>query len=181
MDLERIEQKRIKIISPEEKDMSGITKVFYEAWLDTYPNKEVGVTREDIEHKFKDRFKPEELEKRWEMIKNNPEAKMFIAKDDDMVVGVAIAVVHPDSNQLQAIYILPEYQGKNIGGRLWKEAKRYFDQKKKCIVHVATYNKKAIGFYEKIGFKDNGKRWTDEKTRMKSGSIIPEMEMELNF
>jgi hypothetical protein len=44
-------------------------------------------------------------------------------------------------------------------------------------VEVATYNSNAIAFYKKLGFIETGRRFTNEKTRMKSGSIIPEMEM----
>jgi ribosomal protein S18 acetylase RimI-like enzyme len=81
---------------------------------------------------------------------------------------------------LQAIYVLPEYQGRGVGKALWNEIRKNFDPKRKTIVNVAIYNIKAISFYEKLGFKDTGKRWQDETFKMKSGSRIPEMEMELN-
>jgi ribosomal protein S18 acetylase RimI-like enzyme len=44
-------------------------------------------------------------------------------------------------------------------------------------VEVATYNANAIRFYEGLGFVDTGKRMSDPKFTMKSGAIIPEMEM----
>ncbi len=37
----------------------------------------------------------------------------------------------------------------------------------------------AIRFYEKLGFVDAGKRWKDEKRKMRSGAPLPEMEMVL--
>ncbi len=66
-----------------------------------------------------------------------------------------------------------------MGLKLWEQAQELMDSSLLTIVQVATYNKKAIKFYEKLGFKDNGNRHENEKTRMKSGAIIPEMEMEL--
>ena len=84
-----------------------------------------------------------------------------------------------DKNQLQAIYVVPEYQRKGVGKLLWKEAQKYFDEGKDIVVEVATYNSNAIAFYKKLGFVDTGKRFSDEKFKMKSGNLIPEMEMEL--
>jgi hypothetical protein len=45
------------------------------------------------------------------------------------------------------------------------------------VVEVATYNTNAIKFYERLGFVDTGKRISDPKLMMKSGAIIPVMEM----
>lgn len=86
---------------------------------------------------------------------------------------------YADKNQLQAIYVLPEYQHQGIGTMLWQALCKSFDVSMPTIVQVATYNKQAIVFYEKLGFTDTGKRWQDDKFRMKSGVVIPEMEMEI--
>jgi ribosomal protein S18 acetylase RimI-like enzyme len=101
----------------------------------------------------------------------------YCNKEGDKVVGVCRVVNHPDKNQLQAIYVLPEYQGRGVGRMLWEEAQKYFDIEKDTIVHVADYNEKAIGFYKKVGFVDTGKRFSEERYKMKSGAIISEMEM----
>mgnify|MGYP001565048009 CR=1 FL=1 len=169
----------IKIISPEKKDTLGVVQVLYKTWLDTYPNKEFGITREDIEEHFRAGLTNEGLAERWEKIKNDVGSKTLIAKNGDLVVGVITIVFHADKNQLKLIYVLPEYQGQGIGKQLWEEIKKYFDISKKCIVQMVTYNTKAINFYKKLGFKDTGKRWNDEKRKMKSGAMLPEMEMEL--
>jgi ribosomal protein S18 acetylase RimI-like enzyme len=78
------------------------------------------------------------------------------------------------------IYVLPEYQGKGIGKLLWNELSKYLDINKETFVEVATYNENAIKFYEKLGFVDTNKRFTDERFRMRSGGIIPQMEMKLH-
>lgn len=172
-------EKEIKIVSPEEKDMLGIEQLLYKTWLETYPNEKLGITREDIEDRFKGKFTEEAMKKRWEKVQKDSQTNRLIAKDGEIVVGFISITSHPDSNQLQAIYVLPEYQNRGVGKKLWNETQKYFDHAKKSLVQVATYNTNAINFYEKLGFKDNGKRWEDEKAKMKSGSNIPQIELEM--
>jgi len=62
----------------------------------------------------------------------------------------------------------------------WTKIQEFFAKDKKTIVQVADYNDKAIAFYQKLGFVDTGKRFTNEKHKMPiSGNCIPEMEMEI--
>lgn len=168
----------IKITIAEPKDVRGIQEVFYKTWLATYPNEEHGITVDDIEHFFKDSFTDGALASRAEKIAHPPEGNtLFLAKEDERVVGLCRTVLSEKENRLQAIYILPKYQGKGIGKMLWNEACTIFRSENDIVVEVAAYNAKAISFYGKLGFVDTGKRWSNEKFRMKSGAIIPEMEM----
>jgi ribosomal protein S18 acetylase RimI-like enzyme len=154
--------------------------VFYRTWLTTYPNAEAGITVEDIQDRWKDRNAPERLaRRRAEIEKNDPNQKFIVATDDDKVVGVCVATKNDDVGRLNAIYVLPEYQGQGIGRLLWNEVKRFFDPNKDIVVGVATYNTDAIGFYTKLGFVDSGHRYTDDRFKMKSGTAIPEMDMVL--
>jgi ribosomal protein S18 acetylase RimI-like enzyme len=162
-------------------DVEGIQTVFDEAWLDTYPNEEAGITVEDILDRRKDSFSEERLQKRREYFANIPDGQKFVvAKEGDKVVGLCNLMIEPEYNKLSTIYILPAYQGKGIGQMLWKAVSPFLDNSKDTIVQVATYNMKAIAFYEKLGFVDTGKRFSDEKFRMKSGALLPEMEMVIN-
>lgn len=163
-------------------DVPQIINVYYRSWLTTYVNDELGITTEDIETFFKDRAEQDEIDRRTEHLANLPPSQHFlVAKDGGKVVGVCRIVIRERCNQLQAIYILPEYQRKGIGSLLWNEIKKFFDPTKDTIVQVATYNTNAINFYEKLGFVDTGKRFTEERHRMPvSGVLIPEMEMKLN-
>ena len=166
----------IKIVEATPEDAKGIVSLLYKTWLNTYPNKEIGITKEDIEERFQNI--DERVIKMKDVIQNTPAShKRIIAKDIDVVIGVALLIKKEDVNQLQMIYVLPEYQGKGVGSMLWNEIKKFCDPSKDTIVQVASYNKNAISFYEKLGFVDNGKRWSDEKWKMKSGATIPEMEM----
>lgn len=169
----------ITIQKPTKEDVRGVQEVFYKTWLATYPNDEVGVTKEDIEEKFKNRNSDENIKLRTEKYLNIPNNELFlVAKDDTKVVGIFIFVKKEDYNQLQAIYVLPEYQGKGIGMMFWNKAKEFMDNDKDTLVQLATYNKGAEIFYKKLGFVDTEKRFSDEKYKMPvSGVIIPEMEM----
>jgi len=168
----------IKILMPVQADAQGIQEVLYRTWLATYPNEEFGITVDDIEDRFNDRKWEEALAKRKKYISDPPIGDtMFVAKEVHRIVGLCRVIRHEDKNELIAIYVLPEYQGRGIGKLLWQQAKSFFDSGKNIIVQVATYNKNAIRFYEKMGFSDTGKRWSDEKFRMKSGAVLPLMEM----
>ncbi len=175
----------INIREVKSEDVESVENVFYKTWLKTYPNKELGITENDIHEIFKNSFTLESLDKRKLSFKNMPKnSKFFVAEDNNTskVVGVCRVFNREEYNQLQAIYILPEFQKKGIGKMLWEEAKIFFDTNKKTLVQVATYNTNAIKFYKNLGFKDNGKRFSEEKHRMPiSKVLIPEMEMEMEI
>ena len=169
---------KIKISEASPEDVKEIAQVFYTTWLVTYPNEEFGITVDDVHDKYKDSFKEESLENRRVSILNPKEGSIFlVAKDGGKVVGVCRATVHTDKNELQAMYVLPECQGRGIGKLLWQYIHKIFDTKKDSVVNVVTYNTNAIEFYKKLGFVDTGKRFSDERFKMKSGAMFPEMQM----
>lgn len=168
----------IEIINAKPEQAKEIQEVFYRTWLDTYPNEEAGITVEDIEDKFKDRDSEERLEKRRrDLTGEKKNVKFLVALDGSRIIGLSRASKNEKENRLTAIYVLPEYQGKGIGTRLWNETKNFFNPSKDIFVGVATYNQKAIHFYSKLGFVDTGRRYTEERHRMKSGAIISEVDM----
>lgn len=167
-----------KITKPVVEDALGTIEVQYKAWLATYPNEKLGITVDDIEDRYKDAFSGEKLKKRENLITHlESNEKYIIAKDGDKVVGMCYAVIQEDKNQLEALYLLPEYQRKGIGTQLWNAVLPFFDKSKDIYVEVADYNEKAINFYKKLGFVDTGRRFSDDRFKMKSGAILPEMEM----
>ena len=171
----------IKIRDAKPEDVKGITNVFHQTWLITYPDDNIGILKDDIVEKFKDAYDESKLTAMAEHIRNiATNCKYMVVIDDETIVGICRIFNKENFNQLQAIYVLPEYQGQGIGKMFWNESLKFFDKNKKIIVQVATYNEKAIKFYESLGFKDNGKRFSEEKHRMPiSKVLIPEMEMEI--
>ena len=146
------------------KDLVGIQEVFYTTWLATYPNVEYGITREDVEERFRDRCSEKKLSELADTLEVLPSGYLFlVARDGDIVVGICRLIKHTEYNQLHAIYVLPTYQRHGIGQMFWDEAQKFFDQSKDTIVRVAVYNTPAISFYTKLGFVDTGKRIVNEK------------------
>lgn len=159
-------------------DVLGLHNIYLTTWLNTYPNKEFNITVQDIKYRYKSRLTPKKIEERKiklsQVVKNK---LMLVVEKDSKLVASCHAVQKKDYNQLQAIYVLPEYQRLGIGLRLWQEVQKIFDIKKDIIVHVASYNSNAIEFYKKLGFISTGKIFYDEKHKMRNGAIIPELEM----
>jgi diamine N-acetyltransferase len=170
----------IKIREATPKDALAIVKVLHQTWLDTYLNEELKITRETIDESYKDSYKLENIEKLQERIKNIPNnQKRLVAESHGEIVAVSRGVIENDFNELKTIYVLPNFQGQGIGKKLWNEMLEFFDNSKKIVLSVVTYNKNAIEFYKKLGFVDTGKRFTDDKIAIKRGVNIPEMEMVL--
>jgi ribosomal protein S18 acetylase RimI-like enzyme len=168
----------ITVDSPKPEDARAVSEVFYKTWLVTYPNEEHGVSVEDIEERYKDAFTEEGIAKRAEKIEHPKEGEvMLVARDRENIVGVCNISQDKEVNHLNAIYVLPEYQGKGVGKLLWQEAQKYFDSVKDTVVEVAVYNDNAIKFYKRLGFEETGKTFVREQHRMKSGVVIPETEL----
>lgn len=171
-------KEEIKIIDAISEDAWGITNVFYKTWLATYPNKEKGITAEDIEDSCKDDFSDENIENLKQLIRDLPQnKKRLVAKRRNEIIGACSLIKDDNYNHLRTLYILPEFQNKGIGTMFWSEASKFFNPKKDTIVQVADYTENAINFYKKLGFVDTGKRTMQESDRFKSGSIIMDMEM----
>ncbi len=170
--------KECKIRKIEPEDILALHNVYFLSWLDTYPNKEFNITVEDIVYKYQKRLVPEKIAESKQkilQIKHN-ELKLLLEYQKE-VVALCNVVKNKNYNQLQAIYVLPKHQRLGIGSLIWLEAEKFLDPNKKTIVHVASYNNKAIRFYEKLGFKSTGKIFKDERFKMRNGAIIPELEM----
>jgi ribosomal protein S18 acetylase RimI-like enzyme len=160
-------------------DALGMADVHYAAWLATYPNAEHGITVEDVQHRLRNYKAPERMADRQSRLENPPDGHTtLVAKIAGAVVGFCHVIKHADANQLAAIYIHPDQHGKGIGTALWRASHPYLWVDKPTYVMVATYNRKAIAFYEGLGFTDTGERLQEERFRLKSGSIIPELKMQ---
>jgi ribosomal protein S18 acetylase RimI-like enzyme len=172
---EREKVPSIEIVEAIPEDARAIREVQYKTWLATYPNEEHGITEDDVHDRFSGSFDDEKIKEREERIKNISEGqKYFVAKSEGQVVGFAISSKREDINQLNAIYVLPEFQGTGVGKKLWEQARQIFDPSQDTIVEVASYNLPAIEFYKKLGFIETGEIFTDENFKMKSGATLPE-------
>lgn len=150
---ERMEPKQeqgliVENASPD--DAAGIAHVRNETWLDTYPDKGAGVTREDILSK---KFESEDQVARWrKSIEGGSGArKLWVARDKEIVVGYSQGKKGEEENEIVGLYVLPDYQGKGLGGKLLKAALDWLGDEKPVALTVASYSP-AVQVYKKFGF-----------------------------
>jgi ribosomal protein S18 acetylase RimI-like enzyme len=170
--------KNYKIRKIKAEDVLALHNVYFLTWLDIYPNKEFNITAKDIVYKYEQRLTPKKIaESREKILQTKDNELKLLLEYQGEVVALCNVVKNQEYNQLQAIYVLPEYQRLGLGSSLWLEAKKFLDLNKKTIVHVAAYNNNAIRFYERLGFISTGKVYSDPRFKMRNGAIIPELEM----
>ncbi len=142
----------IEVATPE--DAAAIRHIQNVVWIDTYPNEELGITVEAIKERIAKYITPEFITSLQESMKD-PSQRTWLAKDAK-IIGYCTAKKKENLNQVEAIYLLPEYHGKEVGKRLIEAALEWLGNDKDILIEVASYNGRAIRFYEKYGFKKNG-------------------------
>ena len=133
-----------------EEEINGKAYVHYKTWHETY----------------KDLVDPEymesvTLEKCITIAHKWPE-NMLVAKDGDKVIGfVGYGAYHDDTlpghGEVFAIYVLEEYHGLKVGYALMNAALDKLSDYNKIAVWVLKGNDKAIHFYERYGYRFDGK------------------------
>ncbi len=157
-------------------DVPDIFDVSRQTWSSTYQSKEYNITEQD-QVKIDGPQMQKIILKRQDEIKQNPWSYR-IAKCEDKIVGYAWARKHRDLNELFAIYILSEFQGKGIWKRLIEKIFEYLWKDKPIILQVIWYNTQAISFYQKNGFVFQKKLPDRELVQWK---FVPEIQMIYDF
>ena len=89
---------------------------------------------------------------------------LFVAKEDGRVIGFVGYGNHgeedPETGEIFALYVLPEYCGKGIGLRLMETALEQLKAYPEVCLWVLKENKRAIRFYQKCGFFADGREKT---------------------
>ena len=170
---------QIEVLDATPNDVDQIKVVQSITWLATYPNVEAGITQEDIESQLNSPQRNENYQRWKKTINKDDNSHFFVAKEADKVVGYCSPYIDEknNANRLGAIYVLPEYQGKGVGGKLMDTAIAWYGLGKDITVHVASYNQNAIDFYKRYGFVETGRKVTDDVAKLPSGAEIPEIEM----
>ena len=127
-------------------------KTFYETFADQN-------TEEDMNKYLKENFSYEQLEKEI----NNKYSRFYIVKNDKNVVAyikinfdkAQTEPGHPNTLEIQRIYILQEYQGKYIGKNLVEKTIEIGKENNLDYIWLGVWehNINAIKFYEKQGFE----------------------------
>lgn len=137
-------------------DGKGIVAVHKKSWLATYPNTSFDITKEKIEKLFlNSEIRIERWEKRiesYDWVENG----IWIAEEDEQIVGFIAPAIMDEKRRVGAIYIDPAYIGKGIGGELMMKVLQLY-KGFPIYCDVASYNIRAQEFYEKQGFICTGK------------------------
>lgn len=132
-------------------DIEAIRTIQYQSWLDTYPNDELWITREDIEFRFAQRSRQEAVEFMQKRLfdKNHT---FLIWQEDKKIVWYLEITDEWESAKIGALYILTGMRGKWIWKALMEKGLDLLKSKKYITLEVAEYNEWAIRFYERFGF-----------------------------
>ena len=141
---------------PSVEDARGLAEVHTQAWLETYPNQALGISQEYIERWVAPRLSEEGLARRRAAIElaRMPEATYFlrIARDDNgRAVGFIDGTAKEGVYWLDGLYTLKDTYGTGLGQLLWRSYLNWVGDRDVHLT-VATYNARAIAFYEKLGF-----------------------------
>jgi ribosomal protein S18 acetylase RimI-like enzyme len=173
----------ISIAGPE--DTNGIREVQYKSWLENTVNEESGLGVEG-ENKMRSPSSSGETPSRAveAKLKNDarssrknppPESGTVVAKMNQKVIGFCTVVRGSEQNSLAEIYIIPPFQGKKIGRRLWDSARQFIDQNNDTTVALLRFNTPAKKFYEGLGFAETGVSWEGEDLKNENGATVIEM------
>lgn len=157
-------------------DIEAATAMRLNSWLDTYVNQDLGVTRQWIESRNRQKMaKSEVVLRRQSFISKSADdtAKSWIARDEkNLIIGEVRPYV--DENGIQyigSLYVDKKWHGKGVAGQLMQKAIDWLDASKPIELGVISYNDRAKAFYKKWGFKEvpNSETMFDDK--------IPEIKM----
>lgn len=85
----------------------------------------------------------------YSQIRDKSEHIFLLTHNDSLVGSVACY-----GNEVDDLFVDKQYQGRGIGRQLLLWAMKYIGSKNNLpiVLHVAAYNKAAIGLYESVGF-----------------------------
>lgn len=171
MNRERISEPQPDITPASLDDLRPIVDIEEVVSLQVYPNKELGITRQDIAAIG---WGGERVEKYRQRYLDNPQANIWAARMNGEVVGFA-AATKVDGYAIPKLYITPNAQGRGIGSKLLHQAEAWLDANQDITISVAMYNENALRFYLAHGYKPFNIRPDDQTTIPDTGQVIREV------
>lgn len=138
------------------KDIEKIKFISEKTFYETFSNEN---TKEDMENYLKENFSYEKIESE---IKNNSSRFYIVEINEEVVAYMKINFDkaqtepgHDNALEVQRIYVLQEYKGKNVGKLLMQKAIEIgiTNNLNYIWLGVWEHNINAIRFYEKQGFE----------------------------
>jgi ribosomal protein S18 acetylase RimI-like enzyme len=146
---------KIDIVRVTPDDMGQLQKIGRQTFSETFS---AGNTEENMRKYMEEGFSPEKLGA--ELIDEN--AEFYFAKRDTHIIGYLKLNTGQSQTELkdgkaleiERIYVLKEFHGKNVGQILYEKAIQVAKQKNADYVWLGVWeeNPRAIKFYKKNGF-----------------------------
>jgi GNAT superfamily N-acetyltransferase len=168
---EQIREPRIEVSPAEASDLQPLVDIEEAVSMQKYPNPKVGITPEDIraigwgkerEAKYRERFL------------QNPDANIWVAKENDQVVGYTAAIKNRNSHRIWKLYVTSDKQHQGIGDKLLAQAEEWLGSDEPIWLGIASYDTEALEFYTKHGYEPAGIRPEVQTTVHATGKVIHE-------
>jgi ribosomal protein S18 acetylase RimI-like enzyme len=139
------------VIRPWQKsDLASIRRITWQSWISAYSS---FIPESDLMSYFDIHY----TETSFLSMFNDPSTQVFIAETDDRIAGYARLFFNLDENHLYvpSLYLLPDFQGQDIGRQLLEAAEEYAAAKglDELWIGVMVKNRQALVFYRKVGFQ----------------------------
>jgi GNAT superfamily N-acetyltransferase len=171
MNPERMQPPSFDVFPATADDLRPLVDVEEAVSMQRYPNPELGITPEDIAAIG---WGEERATKYRERFLKNPDANVWVAKQDGEVVGFAAATRAQDGNWIRKLYVASEYQNHGIGSRLLQQAESWLGQDKDIQLGIASYDTTALQFYIERGYAPVELRPDEQTTIHSTGKVIHE-------
>ncbi|MFF3432434.1 GNAT family N-acetyltransferase [Streptomyces sp. NPDC002602] len=141
-------------------DSAWLGPLLLRAWLQTYPNPEVGIDEGWIREHRSSSVTAEGITQWREFIEaaNQQPDLLFcrVVRSESEIVGV-LCGRRGEVVTLGPMYLLNHVQGQRLGGRMMTEFFTWAGAAPICL-WVTDYNESAVRFYQRHGFKITGER-----------------------
>lgn len=182
---QKLNKPHIEIVRATPNDAETICDIRDRAWLEAYPNVELGITVDDIKLNAQGQdgeFIPRRIAYLKDQLAKDdgPGLATLVAKVGSKVVGyINPRIDEQGRRHIGAIYVAPETQGKGVGGKLMQKILSLLGRDEDIFLEVISYNQNAIKFYERFGFKQTETTIRDEEGRPDYMKSLPQVEMVL--
>ncbi len=134
----------------QKSDLEALRKVTWQSWISTYSS---FIPESDLKSYFDIHY----TEASFLSMFDDPFMKGFIAEANNQIAGYVRLSFNREEDRLYvpSLYLLPDFQGVDIGKRLLEAAEGYALEKSvnELWIGVMVKNKQALVFYRKVGFQ----------------------------
>lgn len=139
----------IQIRLAKKTDLPEYTKLLQKTYQNTYPNEEIGLTKECFSEEI---FNSPDTQKYLasNLVVNDKQRCWLTFVDDELVGSIGI-IEREQDYEMRGFYVATQRQGKGIGKKLWNLALN-FAKNKDITLDIYAHSTKTIEMYKKWGF-----------------------------